>query len=232
MQGCNTRVDLAVLEDTLQGRLRARIMNEGVTMLDPSTVYLHHDTEIASGCLIEPNVFFGPGVKIEEDAVIKGFSHIEETHIKKGATVGPFARLRPGTEIGEAAKIGNFVEVKKSKIGDHSKINHLAYVGDTEMGEEVNFSAGAITVNYDGFEKHKTVIGKNVMVGSNANLVAPLSIDDGAFIAAGSTITEDVPADALSISRSAAEIRKGWAGEYRKRKAAIIKKLKEKKKAS
>lgn len=230
VMGCNSRSDLAVLEAALQKRLRAQVMDDGVTMLDAASVYLHHDTAIAPGVVIEPHVFFGPGVHVEEGVHIKAFCHIEGTQIGKNAIVGPFARLRPDTEIEEEVRIGNFVEVKKSTIGARSKINHLAYVGDTEMGDDVNFSAGAITVNYDGFQKHKTVIGKGVMVGSNANLVAPLQVDDGAFIAAGSTITEDVPADSLSIARDTAEIRKGWAAKYRKKKAAVAKKIKAKKK--
>jgi len=229
--GCNTRADLAALEKTLQGRLRKTHMENGVAMQDPDTVYLWHDTKIGSDCIIEPNVYFGPEVTLDKAVHIKAFSHIEGAHVKSGARIGPFARLRPGTEIGEAAGIGNFVEIKKSKIGARSKIGHLAYVGDTQMGEDVNFSAGAITVNYDGFEKHQTTIGKNVMVGSNVNLVAPVQIDDGAFIAAGSTITKNVPADALSISREPSEIREGWAAKYRKIKAAAQRK-KERKKAS
>lgn len=228
VQGCNSRGDLAELEKTLQYMLREEVMNTGVTMLDPETVYLHHDTKIAKDVTIEPNVFFGPGVEVGEGAVIRAFSHIEGAKIGKNVTIGPFARLRPGADIGESAKIGNFVEVKAAKIGKRAKINHLAYVGDALLGEDVNFSAGAITVNYDGFDKHRTVIGKNVMVGSNVNLVAPVTIKDGAFIAAGSTITEDVPADSLAIERKPAEIRKGWAAKYRQKKS--IKKTGTKKK--
>lgn len=231
VQGCNSRKDLAALEATLQNRLRTEAMLSGITMIDPDSVFLHHDTKIAPGCTIQPNVFFGPEVTLEENVTIKAFSHLEGTHVKSGANIGPFARLRPGTTIEDNVGIGNFVEIKNSKIGERSKIGHLAYVGDTQMGEDVNFSAGAITVNYDGFQKHQTVIGKGVMVGSNVNLVAPVHIDDGAFVAAGSTITEDVPADALSIARDVAQIRKGWAAKYRKLKAAAQRK-KERKKAS
>lgn len=218
VQGCNSRSDLAALEKTLQERLRAAAMNEGVTMIDPSTVTLHHDTVFCRDVVVEPNVFFGPGVKVGDNCVIRAFSHIEGATIGAGASVGPFARLRPGTEIGAEARVGNFVEVKKSKIGAGSKINHLAYVGDTDMGADVNFSAGAITVNYDGYDKHKTIIGAGVLVGSNVNLVAPVTIKSGAFIAAGSTVTDDVAEDALAISRAPTEIRKGWAAEYRKGK--------------
>lgn len=229
VQGCNTRAELAMLEATAQQRLRAGAMTAGVTMLDPASVYLSHDTQIGRDSVIEPHVFFGPGVIIDGGVQIKAFSHLEGVRVRRGAVIGPFARLRPETDIGEDVRVGNFVEVKKSKIGKRSKINHLAYVGDCVMGDDVNFSAGAITVNFDGFQKHETRIGKGVMVGSNVNLVAPVTIDDGAFIAAGSTITEDVPADALSIARDAGKIRKGWAAEYRKRKEALAKKLGRKK---
>lgn len=218
VQGCNTRIDLSNLEQTAQQKMREKLIQNGVTMQDPSTVYLHHDTKIAAGTLIEPNVYFGPKVSVADKVHIKAFCHFEDCHIGAGTTVGPFARLRPGTKIGEDARIGNFVEIKKSKIGNRSKISHLGYVGDTIMGDDVNFSCGAITVNYDGFQKHQTTIGKGVMVGSNVNLIAPLTLDDGAFIAAGSTITNDVPANALSVERGREEVRQGWATLYRKRK--------------
>ena len=218
VQGCNTQFDLAALENTLQNRLRKTMLENGVQMIDPQSVTLHYDTQIAPGAVIEPNVYFGPEVQVEDGVRIKAFSHIEGAVIRKGASVGPFARIRPGTDVGEDARIGNFVEIKKSAIGKGSKIGHLAYVGDTEMAEEVNFSAGAITVNYDGYDKHKTEIGKGVMVGSNVNLVAPVKIEDGAFIAAGSTITKDVPADALSIAREEESVQKGWAKSYRDKK--------------
>jgi bifunctional UDP-N-acetylglucosamine pyrophosphorylase/glucosamine-1-phosphate N-acetyltransferase len=225
--GVNDRVQLAAHEKKAQTILRENAMKDGVSMIDPDTVYFHHDTKIANGVLIEPNVFFGPDVTVDENVHIKAFCHFEGTHIKSETSVGPFARLRPGAEIGENARIGNFVEVKKSTIGKGSKINHLAYVGDTDMGEGVNFSCGAITVNYDGFDKHKTTIGDNVMVGSNVSLVAPITIGDGAFLAAGSTIAKDVEGDALSMSRRDIETKTGWAAKYRKiksaaKKAAII----------
>jgi bifunctional UDP-N-acetylglucosamine pyrophosphorylase/glucosamine-1-phosphate N-acetyltransferase len=219
VQGCNSRSDLAALEKTAQERLRNAVMNNGVTMIDPCSVTLHHDTVIGADSVVEPNVFFGPGVEIASGAVIRAFSHIEESKIGAGAIIGPFARLRPGADIGAEARVGNFVEVKKSKIGKGSKINHLAYVGDTDMGADVNFSAGAITVNYDGFDKHKTIIGKGAMVGSNVNLVAPVTVGEGAFIAAGSTITDDVASDALAIERGNVEIREGWASENRAKKS-------------
>lgn len=220
MRGCNTRADLAALEKTLQRRLRNAFMNDGVSMIDPDTVHLWFDTKIAEDVVIEPNVFFGPGVSVETGVVIKGFSHLEGVHVHARATIGPYARIRPGTVIGEEVKIGNFVEVKKSKLGAGSKISHLAYVGDTTMGQDVNFSCGAITVNYDGFDKHETIIGNNAMIGSNVNLVAPVEIGEGAFIAAGSTITKAVPDDALSIERGEARMINGWAAKYRAMKQA------------
>ncbi len=218
VQGCNTLSELAIQEATLQIRLRKQTMDAGVRMIDPATVYLSHDTKIAAGVLIEPNVFFGAGVRVGSGTHIKAFCHFEGAEIGKDVTIGPFARLRPDTILGNEVRIGNFVEVKKSTVGDRSKINHLGYVGDTTMGEDVNFSAGAITVNYDGFDKHQTTLGNNVMVGSNVNLVAPVTIEDGAFLAAGSTITKSVPADALSVARSPAKTLKGWAAKYRKSK--------------
>ncbi|MCB1783763.1 MAG: bifunctional UDP-N-acetylglucosamine diphosphorylase/glucosamine-1-phosphate N-acetyltransferase GlmU [Alphaproteobacteria bacterium] len=218
VQGVNTRAQLGALEAAAQNRLRTHFMENGVVMQDSSSVYLHYDTKIGAGTIVEPHVVIGPSVEIGENVHIKAFCHFEGAKISNGVTVGPFARLRPGAVIGEDARIGNFVEVKNSNIGNRSKINHLGYVGDCDMGDDVNFSCGAITVNYDGFQKHRTTIGKGVMIGSNVNLIAPVEVDDGAFIAAGSTITEDVPADALSVSRSKPEVRQGWAAAYRKRK--------------
>jgi bifunctional UDP-N-acetylglucosamine pyrophosphorylase/glucosamine-1-phosphate N-acetyltransferase len=200
-------------------------------MQDPDTIYLWHDTKIAAKTHLEPNIFFGPEVTIEEGVTVKAFSHIEGAYVKSGAVIGPFARLRPGTVLQEDVRIGNFVEVKNATLGKGSKANHLGYIGDATLGENVNFSCGAITVNYDGFEKHQTTIGDNVMVGSNASLIAPITIGDGAFVAAGSTLTEDVPADALALTRPEAQIRKGWAAKYREIKAAIKEKKQRKKSA-
>lgn len=215
VRGCNTRADLAALEYIAQTRLRAASLDGGVTMTDPETVYFSWDTKIGADTVIEPHVVFGPGVSIESGVAIRAFSHIEGASIGKGASIGPFARLRPGAKIGEGAKIGNFVEIKKSAIGARSKIGHLAYVGDTDMGEDVNFSAGAITVNYDGFNKHKTGIGSGAMIGSNVNLVAPVTIGKGAYIAAGSTVAGDVPQDALFVARERGVTKKSWAKNFR-----------------
>lgn len=219
VQGCNTRIDLAKLEATAQQNRREEFLLQGVRIQDPSTVYFHHDTQIAADVMIEPSVFFGAGVKIEQGVHIKAFCHIEGAHVGAGTTLGPFARLRPGANIGEQTRIGNFVEIKKSKIGNRSKVSHFGYIGDATVGEDVNFGCGAITVNYDGQNKFETIIEDNVMIGSNANLVAPVTVKAGAFIAAGSTITTDVPADALALERTEMEIREGWASQRRKDKA-------------
>lgn len=216
--GINSRMDLAMVEYVFQHIKREEILGGGVTLRDPESVYFSWDTKIAPDVTVEPHVIFGSGVSIDSGAVIKSFSHLEGVMIEKNVSLGPFARIRPGTVIKESARIGNFVEVKKSKIGKGAKINHLAYVGDTDMGEAVNFSAGAITVNFDGFNKYQTKIGKDVMVGSNVNLIAPVTLHDGAFVAAGSTITEDVPANALSIGRERSKINKNWAAEFRKKR--------------
>lgn len=216
--GINDRLQLAEHEAVYQQMMRDHFLREGVSMVDPESVYFHYDTKLAAGVHLEPHIFFGPGVSIEEDVHIKAFSHIEGAHIGKGTVIGPFARLRPGSEIGKDVKIGNFVEVKKSTIGDGAKISHLAYVGDCDMGKDVNFSCGAITVNYDGFDKHKTIIEDSAMIGSNVNLVAPVRIGKGAFIAAGSTMSRDVPADALGIAREKGKNIDGWAKSFRDKK--------------
>jgi bifunctional UDP-N-acetylglucosamine pyrophosphorylase / glucosamine-1-phosphate N-acetyltransferase len=217
--GVNDRMQLAEHERIFMDMLRDAHMMNGVRMVDPQTVYFYHDTQIAPDVLIEPSVFFGSGVRVASGVHIKAFTHIEGTYIGKNTTVGPFARLRPGSEIGESVRIGNFVEVKKSTIGNGSKINHLSYVGDATLGEDVNFSAGAITVNYDGYDKFQTVIGDNVMIGCNVNLVAPVRIENGSILAAGSTITEDIPADSLGIARERTSISQGWANKFRDRKS-------------
>jgi bifunctional UDP-N-acetylglucosamine pyrophosphorylase / glucosamine-1-phosphate N-acetyltransferase len=199
--GVNNRAQLSEAEYIYQNRLRANAMVDGVTLIDPETVYLCHDTKIASDVIIHPNVTFGPGVSIESNVEIKPFCHIEGAKIESGAKIGPFARLRPGAEIGEKAHIGNFVEIKKSQIGKEVKIGHLSYIGDAKIGSMSNIGAGTITCNYDGYKKYETTIGKNVFVGSNSALVAPVKIGDGAFIAAGSTVTQEVAPNALAIAR-------------------------------
>ncbi len=216
--GINDRVQLASHEAYIQDILRVEAMQNGVTMMDPLTTYLSWDTKFARDVTIEPNVFFGAGVVVAEGANIKAFSHLEQCNIGKNSVIGPFARLRPGADLDENVKIGNFVEVKNSKLFKGVKANHHGYIGDAEIGAGTNFSCGAITVNYDGYKKHKTIIGENVMVGSNVSLIAPITVGNGAFIAAGSTISENIPDDSLAIERTKSEIKKGWSRDYQKRK--------------
>jgi bifunctional UDP-N-acetylglucosamine pyrophosphorylase/glucosamine-1-phosphate N-acetyltransferase len=178
------------------------MMAEGVTLVNPASVQFSFDTKIENDTLIHPNVVFGPKVVIEKNVEIKSFCHIEGAQIASGAIVGPFARIRPETKISENVRIGNFVEVKKSQLKRGAKVNHLSYIGDAEIGEDSNIGAGTITCNYDGYSKSKTKIGKNVFVGSNTALIAPLEINDGALIAAGSTITKNVEKDDLAVARS------------------------------
>lgn len=210
-QGANSRVELAALEKTVQQRLRRRAMENGATLLDPDTTYFSHDTVLGRDVLIEQGVVFGLNVRVADDVHIRAYSYLEGATIESGATVGPFARLRPTTIIGKDSKIGNFVEIKNATLGDGVKAAHLAYIGDASVGKEVNFSCGAITVNYDGVNKHKTIIGDGAMVGSNVNLIAPITIGDGAYIAAGSTIDDNVPADSLAIARERVTIKKDRA---------------------
>ena len=221
VMGVNSRIDQARAEIAAQDKLREAAMAAGVTMMDPSTVYLSFDTTFGMDVVIEPNVFFGPGVSVGDNVTIHAFSHIEGARIDAGAHVGPFVRLRPGAQIGENAKIGNFVEVKNATLGKGAKANHLAYIGDADLGAGVNFSCGAITVNYDGFEKHRTVVGDDAFIGCNANLIAPITVGRGALVAAGSTLTKDVPADALAVAREKPMIKEGYAATRRaKRKKA------------
>jgi bifunctional UDP-N-acetylglucosamine pyrophosphorylase/glucosamine-1-phosphate N-acetyltransferase len=202
LRGVNSRAQLAELEQAWQNRKRLEIMDAGVTLLDPNTVYFSFDTKIGADTVIGPGVVFGPGAVIDGSVEIRAYCHIEGARVKSGAVIGPFARLRPGADISEDAKIGNFVEVKNSRIGKGAKANHLGYIGDADLGDHSNFGCGAITVNYDGLKKSRTVIGKNVMIGSNASLIAPIEIGDGAYVAAGSTLSKNIPADALAISRA------------------------------
>ena len=221
LTGCNNRAELAVIERLWQERRRHELMVSGVTMIAPETVFLSHDTVIGQDTLIEPNVVFGPGVTVEGGAVIHAFSHLEGAHVAAGATVGPFARLRPGANLAEGSKVGNFCEVKKAEIGKGAKVNHLTYIGDAVVGAETNIGAGTITCNYDGVNKHETHIGAGAFIGSNSSLVAPVKIGDGALIASGSVITEDVPADALAFGRARQEMKPGRAAVIRERNLAI-----------
>ncbi len=218
--GVNSRAQLAEAEAILQQRLRARALEEGVTLVAPETVFLSADTRFGRDVIVEPNVFFGPGVRVEEGATIRAFSHVEGAHVGPGAIVGPFARLRPGAALGQGVHVGNFVEIKASDLAAGAKVNHLSYVGDSSVGANTNIGAGTITCNYDGFRKHRTTIGANAFVGTNSLLVAPVSVGDGAYIGTGSVITDDVPADALAIGRARQVNKPGLAARLRARLSA------------
>jgi len=213
--GVNSRAELAAVEADWQMQRRVRAMAEGATLIAPETVWFAHDTQIGRDVVIEPNVFFGPGVTVADGVVIHAFSHIEGARIGAKAEVGPFARLRPGAVMGEASKIGNFVEMKKAVLGAGAKASHLTYLGDAEVGEGANIGAGTITCNYDGFFKYKTVIGAGAFIGSNSALVAPVTIGAGATVGAGSVITADVDPDALALARARQEARPGWGKRFR-----------------
>ncbi len=218
--GINSRAELAAMEDQWQQRRRRQAMDEGATLIAPETVWFAYDTQLGRDVVVEPNVFFGPGVRVADKVVIRAFSHIEGAVIETGAEVGPYARLRPGAELGEKSKVGNFVEVKKAKLGKGAKANHLSYLGDAEIGAGANIGAGTITCNYDGFFKYKTVIGTGAFIGSNSALVAPVTIGDGAIVGAGSTVTANVSADALALVRPVQEEKPGWAARFRAKMTA------------
>ena len=215
LRGVNSRTELAEAEAVVQRRLRIAAMDAGVTMTDPDTVFLCADTSFAQDISIGPNVVFGPGVRVEAGVEIRAFSHLEGCHVHAGAVIGPFARLRPGTVLEEGSHVGNFVELKATRLGAGAKANHLTYLGDAEIGAGSNIGAGTITCNYDGFSKHRTTIGAGVFVGSDTALVAPVSVGDGAMIAAGSVITEDVAPGALAIARERQIEKPGFATAFR-----------------
>jgi bifunctional UDP-N-acetylglucosamine pyrophosphorylase/glucosamine-1-phosphate N-acetyltransferase len=199
--GINSRAELAAAEAAVQTGLRAAALEAGVAMPAPETVFFSADTVLAPDVTIGPYVVFGPGVAIDSGVEIKAFSHLEDCTVHAGAVVGPYARLRPGAKIGIGAHVGNFCEIKAASVGDGAKVNHLSYIGDAEIGAGTNIGAGTITCNYDGKRKHRTKIGANAFIGSNTALVAPVSVGDGALVAAGSTITEDVAPGTLAIGR-------------------------------
>ncbi|MEF2072286.1 bifunctional UDP-N-acetylglucosamine diphosphorylase/glucosamine-1-phosphate N-acetyltransferase GlmU [Consotaella aegiceratis] len=230
VMGVNSRVELARVEATWQARKRREMMLAGVTLVAPETVFFAHDTSIASDVTIEPNVVFGPGATVETGAVIHAFSHVEGAVVGEGASVGPFARLRPGADLKTGAKVGNFCEVKNAVVAEGAKVNHLTYIGDATVGAKSNIGAGTITCNYDGALKHRTEIGAGVFIGSNSSLVAPVSIGEGAYVASGSTITEDVPADALAFGR-ARQVNKEGRGKAVRERAQAAKAAKTARKA-
>tara|TARA_Y100001935_G_scaffold244021_1_gene236022 strand:- start:212 stop:829 length:618 start_codon:yes stop_codon:yes gene_type:complete len=186
----------------LQDKLRKKFLKQGVKMVGSDTIYFSRDTKIGKNVIIEPYVVFGSKVKIGNNVTIKSFSHLENCKIENKVEIGPYARIRPGAILKEGSKVGNFVEIKKSIIGKKSKVSHLTYVGDSDIGKSVNVGAGTITCNYDGVKKNKTKIKDNVFIGSNTSLVAPLTIGEGSLIGAGSVITKNVKKKSLALTRS------------------------------
>nr|MBA4771407.1 bifunctional UDP-N-acetylglucosamine diphosphorylase/glucosamine-1-phosphate N-acetyltransferase GlmU [Sphingobium sp.] len=218
--GVNSRIELAGVEAVWQARRRAEAMQDGVTLIAPDTVFFAHDTVLGRDVVVEPNVVFGPGVSVADDVTIHAFSHLEGATVESGAEIGPYARLRPGAEIGPRAKVGNFVEIKKARLDEGAKANHLSYIGDAHVGAGANIGAGTITCNYDGFLKYRTEIGAGAFIGSNSALVAPTSIGAGAIVAAGSVVTRPVEADALCLVRPEQVEKPGWAVRFRERMKA------------
>ncbi|WP_332639946.1 bifunctional UDP-N-acetylglucosamine diphosphorylase/glucosamine-1-phosphate N-acetyltransferase GlmU [Brevundimonas sp.] len=214
VMGVNAQGELAVAEALFQKVQRETFLAAGVTMPAPETVHFSFDTEVGGGTTIEPYVVFGPGARIAPGARIRSFSHIEGASVASGAEVGPYARLRPGADLGEGAKVGNFVEVKNVRMGKGAKANHLAYLGDGEVGAKANIGAGTIFCNYDGFFKHRTTVGEGAFVGSNSSLVAPVTVGAGAMVGSGSVITRDVAPGDLALARGEQQAKAGWAGRF------------------
>lgn len=220
VMGVNAQAELAQAEALFQKVQRETFLAAGVTMSAPDTVHFAWDTQVGGGTVIEPFVVFGPGAVIDGGARIRSFSHIEGARVASGAEVGPYARLRPGADLAEGVKVGNFVEVKNVTMDKGAKANHLAYLGDGAVGAGANIGAGTIFCNYDGFNKARTHVGAGAFVGSNSSLVAPVTLGDGALIASGSVITEDVPADALAFGRARQTVKPGAAAVFRDKAAA------------
>ncbi|MGB6828128.1 MAG: bifunctional UDP-N-acetylglucosamine diphosphorylase/glucosamine-1-phosphate N-acetyltransferase GlmU [Terracidiphilus sp.] len=233
--GVNTIAELAALDATLRARTARRLMDSGVTIFKPETCVIDADVEVAADTVIEPFVQLLGKTRVGSDSTIRSYTVIEnctlgndvlvrqgcvlsESTVEDGARIGPFAHLRPGSEIGQSAHVGNFVETKKARLGKGAKANHLTYLGDADIGEGTNIGAGTITCNYDGVSKHPTRIGMNAFVGSDATLVAPVTVGDGAYIGAGSCITKDVPADALAVGRGRQMNKENWASARRARR--------------
>lgn len=203
LMGVDSKTDLARAEANWQQARRKRAMAEGTTLIDPGSVWFSFDTKLGRDVVIGPHVFFGPGVVIGDGVEIRSYSHIEDATVGEGAIIGPFARLRPGAVLEKGVHVGNFVEVKNAVLGEGVKANHLTYIGDADIGAGTNVGAGTITCNYDGYNKHRTVVGKSVFIGSNTAIVAPVKIGDGAIVGAGSTVVRNVAAGALTIARGA-----------------------------
>ncbi len=214
VSGINSRAELSAMEGEWQKRRRVQAMDEGATLIAPETVWFAYDTMIGRDVVIEPNVFFGPGVTVADNVKVRANSHIEGAQIASGCEVGPFARLRPGTVLEEKAKIGNFVETKKAHLGKGAKANHLTYLGDATIGAGANIGAGTITCNYDGYFKYQTVIGEGAFIGSNSALIAPVKIGRDAIIAAGSAVSRDVADGELRMVRAEQLVKPGWADRF------------------
>lgn len=227
VRGINSRAELAAAEAQWQAFRREEAMADGVTLKAPETVFFSYDTKLGRDVVIEPNVVFGPGVTVADRAHIKAFSHIEGATIGEGAQAGPFARLRPGAVMGKNSFVGNFVEMKAAVLGEGAKASHLTYLGDAEVGAGANIGAGTITCNYDGYFKHRTVVGENAFIGSNSALIAPVTIGRDAIVAAGSAVSGDVAAGDLRMVRGEQIVKPGWADRFhdamKKRKASAKK---------
>ncbi len=223
VMGINSRSQLAEAEGELQNRLRAQALFDGATLVDPMSVYFSMDTVLGRDVVVEPHVWFGPGVVVADNVTIHAFSYLEGVRIDDGASIGPFARIRPKSHIGAGASVGNFIEVNRSTLKAGAKSKHVSYLGDAVIGEKANIGAGTIIANYDGFDKQETVVGKGAFIGSNSTLIAPLTVGDGAYVGAASAITGDVPADALALARARTVLRDGWASDYRSKHASTKK---------
>jgi bifunctional UDP-N-acetylglucosamine pyrophosphorylase / glucosamine-1-phosphate N-acetyltransferase len=236
LMGVNDRSQLAQAEKALRTKINRFHALNGVTLVDPDSAYIGLDVEIGAETTIEPNTYLqgetkigqgchiGPCTKIKNSKLGNGvnvyFSQVVDAEIEDAVKVGPYSNIRPGTVLKKKSKIGNFVEVKKSTIGEGVAVSHLSYIGDASIGDQTNIGAGTITCNYDGFSKHRTTIGSDVFVGSNSTLVAPLTIEDGSMVAAGSVVTHNVPADGLALGRSRQEVKEGWVSRWRKKRQA------------
>ncbi len=221
LRGVNSRAELAEAEATVQGWLRRAAMDGGATLTAPDTVFLSADTVLAPDVTVQPHVVFGPGVSVASGAEIRAFSHLERCEVGPGAQIGPYARLRPGTVVAAGAHVGNFVELKATHLGEGAKANHLSYLGDSTVGPGTNIGAGTITCNYDGYAKHRTTIGAGVFVGTSAVLVAPVTLGDGSFIAAGSVVTADVAPDAMAFGRAQQVEKPGRAAAFRAARSKV-----------
>ena len=219
--GVNSRVELAQAERAFQTKKRHAFLSSGVTMTAPETVFFSYDTDIENDVILEPGVVFAPGVHVRTGARVRAFSHLEGAYVAENCEIGPYVRLRPGTVLERGVKIGNFVEVKKTRMGVGAKANHLSYLGDGDVGAGANIGAGTIFCNYDGFLKYQTTIGEGAFVGSNSSLVAPVTVGAGAYVGSGSVITKDVDPEGLAVARGRQIQKPGWATAFRDRMADI-----------